>query len=118
MNKRTLLPFNHNTSRANQVNFSQIRLGFSNLNNDLYMKNCLPTRECACGYFKEDANHYFFHCNRFNMQRLALINHLHNVNVKPSLALILYGKKGIKENVMLSILKHVYDYIQNTERFV
>ena len=118
INKRTPLPFNHNTPRSNQVIFSQIRLGFSNLNNDLFMKNCSPTSDCACGYYREDASHYFFHCERYNNQRIALINHLQNVNVKPSLALLLYGKKGITDNIMLTIFEHVYDYIQETKRFV
>ncbi len=42
-----------------QVTFTQIRVGFSNLNDDLYRKGCTDTQSCDCGHIIEDSKHLF-----------------------------------------------------------
>ncbi len=45
-------------SRSTQIAFTQLRVGFCNLNYDLYIKNCVETENCECGHIREDSNHY------------------------------------------------------------
>ncbi len=112
--------FNHNTSRANQVALLQIRLNFSNLNNDLFNKGCIENKSCACGAAKEDAKHYFLQCTLYDTDRTILVRNLKQVApVKNlSLALLLYGNKKFTEIENMSVLKCVYDFIQSTKRLL
>ncbi len=66
------LPFNHNTTRQLQVIFTQIRMGFSNLNYDLFSKGCIENKECDCGFVKEDARHFFLNCPNYSNSRNIL----------------------------------------------
>ena len=36
------------------------------------MKTLKPTAACDCGFESEDAEHYFFFCNRFTQQQTSL----------------------------------------------
>ncbi len=45
-------------SRHAQVAFIQLRIGFYNLNYDLYIKNCVEAGNCECGHIREYSKHY------------------------------------------------------------
>ncbi len=47
-----------NIVRSTQVNFTQIRGGFINLNDDLYCKGCTDTHSCDSGHIIEDPKHF------------------------------------------------------------
>ena len=58
--------------RISSVYHSRIRKYCSNLNKELYNKQLRPTAACECSFESEDAEHYFFFCNRFTKQRTSL----------------------------------------------
>ncbi len=59
------LLFNHDIDRNTQVAFMQIRMGFTNLNFDLYSKAYINYPKCSCGSGNEDARHYFLRCPNY-----------------------------------------------------
>ena len=52
--------------RTESVFHSRIRNKCSNLNNDLYQNHLKDSPLCDCGRSIEDAEHYFFRCERYN----------------------------------------------------
>ncbi len=50
--------FLHSVSRSTQISFTQLRVGFCNLNYDLYIKNCVETENCECCHTREDSSQY------------------------------------------------------------
>ncbi len=61
-------------SRSTQIAFTQIRVGFCNLNYDLYIKNCIETENCECGHTREDSNHYLLQCPNYTSQRNVMLD--------------------------------------------
>ncbi len=110
--------FNHDCPRQIQVTFSQIRMGFSNLNNDLYKKGCVDNDICSCGTGKEDARHYMLTCQKYGSSRDTLYQDIKSCcNRQITLPLLLYGNKTLSKETNLLILAHVYQYIKDTNRF-
>ncbi len=72
-NSKALL-FNHDIDRNTQVAFMQIRMGFSNLNFDLYSKACITDPTCSCVSGNEDARHYFLRCPNYDIIRQTLVS--------------------------------------------
>jgi hypothetical protein len=113
------LLFNHNTTRHLQVTFTQIRMGFCNLNNDLFLKGCTDNRNCECGNVKEDARHFFLKCPKYNLLRQTLIANIKSIknNIHITLPLLLMGSKTLSLQENIGLFNYVYDYIKYTERF-
>ncbi len=57
--------FLHCVSRSSQVVFTQLRVGFCNLNYDLYIKNCVEAGHCEYGHIREDSKHYHLQCSNY-----------------------------------------------------
>ncbi len=55
-------------SRSAQVAFTQLRVGFCNLNYDLYIKNCVEAGNCECGHIRGDSEHYLLQCSNYTFQ--------------------------------------------------
>ncbi len=55
-----------NIPHSTQVTFTQICVGFSNLNDDLYHKGCTDTQSCDCRHIIEDSKHFFLICPLYN----------------------------------------------------
>ena len=51
--------------RTMQITMAQMRMGFSNLNHDLYQKNCVDSPVCHCAQSNEDLTHYFMSCTSY-----------------------------------------------------
>ncbi len=51
--------FPSNIACSIQVTFTQLWVGFSNLNHDLYCKGCTDTESCDCGHIIEDSKQFF-----------------------------------------------------------
>ncbi len=49
--------FLHGVSRSAHVAFVQLRVGFCNLNYDLYIRNCVEAENYECGHIREDSKH-------------------------------------------------------------
>jgi hypothetical protein len=112
-------PFYHISNRSLQVSFTQIRLGFSNLNDDLAIRNCIPDPKCPCGYQRENANHFLLQCPLYSSSRTELYAGIYNIqnSLRINVNLLLYGSQTLcpSENETLFIL--VYKYIESTRRF-
>ena len=52
---------------------TRFRLSNSTLNYDLFLKKCVSSPSCACGYPNETTSHFFFDCNRYAAPRVKLL---------------------------------------------
>ena len=50
----------------------------SNLKCDIFVKHLSETNLCVYCNVPENANHYFFHCTRFTIERLQMFHSTHN----------------------------------------
>jgi hypothetical protein len=110
--------FVHTVSRNAQVAFTQLRVGFCNLNHDLYIKNCIETENCECGHSREDSKHYLLHCSTYTIQRTLMLDKVKTIaksnHVSPANLLNGYIKLSVNEN--MNIIQAVCDYIVSTKR--
>ena len=114
-----MLLFNHNVERSVQVAFTQIRLGFSSLKNDLYPQKCTPDAEFECSAIKEDAHHFFLQCNRFNRFHNDMLIGINEICKDPNLsvALLLYSSDMLSHEDNMKLFRHVHEFIDKTHRF-
>ncbi len=114
-NCRALL-FNHGIDRNTQVAFMQIRMGFSNLNFDLYSKACINDHTCWCGSGSEDARHYFLRCPNYDIIRQILVSNFSiQLNLVATLPSFLFGNKTLTEIDNMELFKFVYKFIQESK---
>ena len=102
--------------RTESVFHSRIRNKCSNLNNDLYQNHLKDSPLCDCGRSIEDAEHYFFRCERFNNERVTLFRatrKFHPLGVH----FMLYGSDAFSEKDNVIFFGYVHQYIKNTKRF-
>ncbi len=74
----------------------QIRIGFSDLENDLLTKGCIDNGSYQCGLNNEDATHFFLQCNNYADPRQKMFTKIYNINANPTLALILKLSNNLK----------------------
>ena len=106
-------------SRASQIITSQMRLEFSDLNDHLHKKQCVPSPLCPCGQNVETIQHYFFECNLYRNERITLYHTLGNIShtIQPSTKTFLYGLKDESTELNMNFLACIQIYISNTKRF-
>ena len=96
---------------------TRIRVGCSNLNEDLYYRNLKETPLCDCGYEIEDAEHYFLKCKNYEAIRQH-IQDATNINIfKLGVEELIFGSedKDTKENSdQFELIQY---YIALTRRF-
>ena len=89
--------------RTESIFHCRLRNKCSNLNNDLYQNHLKNSPLCDCGSIFEDVEQYFFRCERYNNERVALFRatrKFHPLGVP----LILYGSDAFPKKIMLSSL--------------
>ena len=94
-------------NRFLSVMHARIRNKCSGLNSDLFRNSQL----CTCSVEPEDAEHYFFRCKLFVIQRLHFLNsiqHLNPLNVNDQL----FGKPSLTERENKKLFVSVQEYIQ------
>ena len=102
-------------SRKAQILLTRIRTNCSSLNLDLFVKNITESPLCRCGSI-ENAQHFFFHCKYFEVQRRELLNAIFPY-VHPSLKLLLTGDSTLSPQINKEITLKVHKYIIDTHRF-
>ena len=102
-------------SRKAQILLTRIRTNCSSLNLDLFVKNITESPLCRCGSI-ENAQHFFFHCKYFEVQRRELLNAI-SPYVNPSLKLLLTGDSTLSPQINNEITLKVHKYIIDTHRF-
>ncbi|MCG7868583.1 MAG: endonuclease/exonuclease/phosphatase family protein [Candidatus Thiodiazotropha taylori] len=102
-------------SRIGQILHSRIRTNCSSLNLDLFLKNITESPLCRCGSI-ENAQHFFFHCRYYEVQRRELMTAL-SPYLNPSLKLLLNGDSNLSPEINNTIFLKVHKYIIDTHRF-
>ena len=71
------------------VHHAWSRIGCSGLNDDLSSNlHVIPSPACHCGFPVEKAQHYFYHCPNYQVERVILLNsiqHIPDLSVKTML---------------------------------
>ena len=111
--------FHHTKQRALQVAFTQIRMGFSNLNSDLASRNLVPIAKCSCGDPNENAKHFFLSCPLYSTIRNQLMSDLTAFADFPlvTVDILLYGSPVLSAYENTQIFSSVYKYINDSKRF-
>ena len=109
----------HMGSRASQIITSQTRLEFSDLNDHLHKKQCVPSPLCQCGNKVETIRHYFFDCNLYRNERISLYQTLAYLShtIHPSVKTFLYGLPDESTELNMDLLACIQKYISDTKRF-
>ena len=102
--------------RFASVMHARLRNNCSNLNNDLFINHLSVQRLCICGNFIENANHYFFHCPKYNAQRIAMSKETRSFHLI-SLDTLLYGREHLSYDDNIAIFAAVHKYIKHSSRF-
>jgi len=97
------------------VYHARIRNNCSDLKFDLFNNHLSESHMCTCGYGSEDAEHFFFKCNIYQNQRIALFNATRSFHPL-SVNALLFGK-NITDDQNVSIFEAVQTFIKNTRRF-
>ena len=105
---------------------TQLRLGFSHLNEHKFrhnFPNCLNPL-CSCSLEIENTSHYLLHCQHFSNHHIDLKNCVKSVIINfESMTdnrkqdILLYGESLFNENKNKLILQATINYLKNFERF-
>ena len=102
-------------SRKAQVLHTRLRTNCSSLNLDLFLRNISDSPLCQCGSI-ENAQHYFFHCRYYQIQRTELLHTVSQYQT-PSLSLLLYGNDSFSLGTNKIIFEKVHKFILDSKRF-
>ncbi len=103
-------------SRKGQIMLSRIKIGHSGLNKNLYDNHISESPQCDCGASNEDANHYFFSCQRHETARKTMLDSIPTCFDK-CLNVFLNGDDVYDENQNKVLFKIVTKFIVNSDRF-
>eukprot|EP00745_Piridium_sociabile_P019699 TRINITY_DN29925_c0_g1_i14.p1 TRINITY_DN29925_c0_g1~~TRINITY_DN29925_c0_g1_i14.p1 ORF type:complete len:275 (+),score=2.49 TRINITY_DN29925_c0_g1_i14:136-960(+) len=110
----TVPPYYYIGNRSEQVNHCRLRLGMSNINYDLYNRHLLPDPKCACGHYRENAEHFLLHCPNYNLFRANTISILPHDQTQ--LHTLLHGNPNLRREENELIIKTVHQFIAQTKR--
>ena len=95
---------------------TRLRNNCSNLKNDLYNNHISNTDRCDYCNSTENAEHYFFQCNKYTDQRYNLFSatrNFHPLNTNK----LLFGDNNLSLEQNIVIVEAVHQYIRSTKRF-
>ena len=95
---------------------SRLRNQCSSLNFDLYNNHVANDQSCECDEEIEDAVHYFFECQRYNIQRTVLFNATRNFHPL-SINILLFGNPDLSDQDNQIIFDAVHSFIKSSRRF-
>lgn len=102
--------------RATEIALTRIRHNCSSLKADHFRVNIIANPNCDCGHNFETAQHYFFECRLYNIQRNRLISSLSRIP-RLNLDVLLHGNQSLNEDTNQNILFEVYKFIKDSRRF-
>ena len=110
-------PYYYQGSRRWSVHHARLRMNCSILNYDLCKKMyVIPSAECSCGNPKEDADHFFYVCSKYDHIRPTFLNSLYDIGPS-NLRTLLHGNETLNPSQNEQIFNLVQDYIKNSGRF-
>ena len=92
---------------------TRIRNRCSDLNFDLFSNYISQNAICKCGYDQEDAEHYFFRCTQYAIQRNNLFQALRRFHPL-DINILLYGSDNLSFEDNSLIFRTVQTYIKDT----
>ena len=102
--------------RYYSVLHARLRNRCSDLNYDLYNNFLRENPFCSCSESAETAEHFFFQCNKYDMQRLTLFQktrQFHPLNANS----LLSGNENISYNDNTTLFNAVHEFIKSSNRF-
>ncbi len=125
---RVPMPYRaYGDKRANRIH-ARFRMGFSQLNRDLYIRNLVPSPLCLCGHDSESTFHYFLQCPLSAAARATLLEctrdhfsrnavNVHNLNNTNLLKILLFGVENESIAFNKELMVYVHTFILDTHRF-
>ena len=104
-------------NRNTNIIYTQLRHGCSNLKADLYRVNLVPNSRCSCGHYFENVQHYFLYCPHYSDIRNVLLSEIENMGINPNIGTLLYGDHTLTTQHNIELVKIVYTFIQQSNRF-
>ena len=115
--KRNNVPtYYYSGERLYSVMHARLRNKCSNLNYDLLRNHLTEDGACACGFEREDAEHYMLQCHIFLNARLILFRKLHKYHPL-SINTLLTGSPILNNEDNMCIFQAVQSFIKDTKRF-
>ena len=99
---------------------AQIRMECSDLNKHLLKLHVIDSSICEMCTLNqvESANHYFFDCPMFRVERCELFRKINSIiNCNVSLDVILFGCDNLSDEKNTQILESVEKFIKDSGRF-
>ena len=99
-----------------QIHHARIRNKCSNLNNDLFNNQLRDSKQCMCGNLCEDAEHFFFRCPLYNIQRIQIFTNTRQHHPL-SCQKLLFGIDNLSAEENSAHFTNIHQYIKLTKRF-
>ena len=102
--------------RIAEIIHCKIRLEMSDLKGDLFKRHLTDDKTCDCGFFEENARHYFFDCTKYIEARNATI-HSNQILNNTDLRTLTHGKQNLSIQENMHIFRTVQEFIKKSNRF-
>jgi hypothetical protein len=109
-------PYYHVGERHLQIIHCRLRLGMSNLHEDLFNRHLQNIRICQCRLTNETANHYLLQCKSYENARHNTLDTLPISWLDTKT--LLFGNPRLSTEDNTKIFLCVQDYIKQSERFI
>jgi hypothetical protein len=103
--------------RKLNIILTQLRNSYSFLDYDLSKINIVNDAPCSCGAPREDVYHYCFTCPNYTETRVTMMNNLNWVQTI-DLNQLTCGSDVLTYEENINILKHVFNFIKSSLRFL
>merc|ERR1712115_433887 len=108
-------PYYYIGNRKEQILHCRIRIGMSDLNNDLFNRHLSEIKSCKCGANEETAIHYLLECHLFDRTRRETLFNLPPTAI--NLNTLLNGNQNYSLAFNYFIFSVTHEYIIQTKRF-
>ena len=108
-------PYFYIGPRKEQIIHCRLRLGMSDLNDDLFNRHISEHKTCDCGANKENASHFLIHCPIFTHTRQRTIFILPPIAINPKT--LLNGNRLYSIHFNNFIFSVVHEFIKESCRF-
>ena len=102
--------------RKTNIIMARIRMNCSELKGHLFKLKITNNPACQCGYFFEDAVHYFFVCPLYAQQRLILQYYVSRI-ASFDLYTLLNGSRKLDCSKNKELYLQILKYVEDTARF-
>ena len=113
----TVVPsYYFSNNRKASISHCRLRLEISDLKADLFLRHLSNSRACECGFWRENAKHYFYDCPLHEEARRATLYTLPNFNTLNSRSLT-HGNINFTIEENRNISNKVEEFIIRSKRF-